>query len=104
MNKIEMQYIGAAAVLGRVSHLCREDTNAMYSIKRAMDDCAAAFPGRFEVIRTSNGGYSLEPIFAAPEPASAPVAGRRRRNAARRERVSQNLVETMQGIMGDKKP
>jgi len=62
---MKVQYIGACALLGRISMwrgLSEEDIEC---IARAMDDCAKLFPGRFEVVRTSGGGYSLEPVFAA---------------------------------------
>lgn len=61
MNK-DLLYVGACALLGRLStHVKSEEDRAC--IKRALDDCAAAFPGRFEVVRAGLG-WSLEPIFS----------------------------------------
>jgi hypothetical protein len=62
MSKIELQYVGACALLGRLSS-SRMTEDDLFSVKRALDDCAATFPGRFEIVRTSSGGYSLEPIL-----------------------------------------
>ncbi len=60
MNDLEIQYIGACALLGRLSrHIT--DTEELYLIERAMNDCADSFPGRFEVIGNNVGGWSLEP-------------------------------------------
>mgnify|MGYP001558163998 FL=1 len=60
MNDIEIQYIGACALLGRLSrHIM--DAEERDLIKRAMDDCVESFHGRFEVIGTNVGGWSLEP-------------------------------------------
>jgi len=58
---LEMKYIGAVALLGRISHNFRDDEKTLYCIKHAMDDLVEELPGRFEVVKTS-GGYSLEPI------------------------------------------
>lgn len=58
----DMQYIGACSLLGRLSNR-RMAEDDLYCVKRALDDCAAAFPGSFEVVETSSGGYSLEPIL-----------------------------------------
>lgn len=58
----EMQYVGACCLLGRLSNHINDEQDR-YCIKRALDDCAASFPGRFEVVKTSGGGWSLEPIL-----------------------------------------
>ena len=57
---MEMKYIGAVALLGRLSEKFRGDEETLYCIKRAMDDLVEELPGRFEVVKTT-GGYSLEP-------------------------------------------
>lgn len=59
---IEMQYIGACSLLGRLSGRVKDEQDR-YCIKRALDDCAAAFPGRFEVVKAFGGGWLLEPIL-----------------------------------------
>lgn len=58
---IKMQYIGAVALLGRLSGqgtLHQEDNDA---VAQAMEDLVALYPNDFEIWNTSNGGYSLEP-------------------------------------------
>jgi hypothetical protein len=64
--RMEMQYIGACHLLGRLANKLKDDDDK-YCVKRALDDCAAAFPGRFEVIKTS-GGWSLEPVASSNAP------------------------------------
>lgn len=64
--RVKMQYIGAVALLGRLSGqrtLQREDNE---SIAQAMEDLCEAYPGAFEIWPTSNGGYSLEPKRQTP--------------------------------------
>lgn len=61
---LRMQYIGACSLLARLSgrrELSEEDRDC---IGRALADCVASFPDSFELVDLSNGGYSLEPIFA----------------------------------------
>jgi hypothetical protein len=56
---LEIKYIGAVALLGRLSPQIRDDDDR-YCIKQAMDDLLAEMPGRFEIWKVS-GGFSLEP-------------------------------------------
>lgn len=57
---IRMQYMGACALLGRLSsHVRNEDD--LECIHRALLDCAAITDGRFEVVRAGQG-WSLEPV------------------------------------------
>jgi hypothetical protein len=61
LNQLQMQYIGACSLLGRLSNrrgLSDDDRDA---ICRALDDCAQTFKGRFEVVEVGEGGVSLEP-------------------------------------------
>lgn len=60
MNK-DLLYVGACALLGRLSARPQSEEDRA-CIKRALDDCVEAFPGRFEVVN-AGGGWSLEPIF-----------------------------------------
>ncbi len=57
-QSMEIKYIGAVSLLGR---LCRRlDEEDMDLVRRAMDDLLDEFPGRFEIWKVS-GGFSLEP-------------------------------------------
>lgn len=62
MNQVEMQYLGACALLGRLSSQIKDPLDRD-AIRRCLDDAARAFPGRFEVVKTHNGGMLLEPIM-----------------------------------------
>ena len=59
INPLYMQYLGACALLGRVSKWVK-DPDELDCIRQALCDCAKETDGRFEVIRTS-GGWSIEP-------------------------------------------
>jgi hypothetical protein len=57
-QSMEIKYIGAVSLLGR---LCRNlDEEDMELVKIAMEDLLEEMPGRFEIWKVS-GGYSLEP-------------------------------------------
>lgn len=57
---IKMQYIGAVALLGRLSgYKLDDDDNDL--IKRAMQDLCDLYPDSFEIWNTGDGGCSLEP-------------------------------------------
>lgn len=56
---IRMQYVGACALLARLSGKIK-DADDHACIKRALEDCATTLGG-FEVVATSDGGFSLEP-------------------------------------------
>lgn len=59
-QRIYMQYIGACALLGRISgSRLTDDENV--SIHQALTDLATMFPQRFAIWQTSGGGCSLEP-------------------------------------------
>lgn len=62
-NVMRMQYVGACSLLARLSS---RDMSAddLECVERALNDCADLFPGSFEVIETSRGGLSLEPVIA----------------------------------------
>jgi hypothetical protein len=60
---IEMHYIGACALLGRLS--VKAGSDDQYLIKRALDDLVGLLPGRFEIV-TVSGGWSLEPMRIKP--------------------------------------
>ncbi len=63
MSKAEIQYLGVVSLLTRIAGKSL-DLEDKAIIKQALDDCAAVFPGRFEVIRTTaRCGYSLEPLI-----------------------------------------
>jgi len=64
MNE-HMQYMGACALLGRLSARIKDEDD-LESIHRAMLDCAATTDGRFEVVRAGERGWSLEPVKDAP--------------------------------------
>lgn len=56
---LKMQYIGACALLGRISgSRLTEDENDC--IAQALADCTNLYPDSFTVWETSGGGYSLE--------------------------------------------
>lgn len=59
MTTAEMHYIGVCALLGRLSSKIK-DEEALVLIEAALNDCAEQFPGRFEVVKVTNG-WSLEP-------------------------------------------
>jgi hypothetical protein len=60
MTRVELQYIGAVSLLGRLSrHI--EDEEDMCCIEMAMNDLVAALPGRFEIVECHRG-WSLEPL------------------------------------------
>lgn len=62
-HKLEMQYIGAVSLLGRLSSHLRDNGGEDSSlIKMVMEDLRKALPGRFEIWKTTSGGWSLEPI------------------------------------------
>jgi len=57
----EIYYVGAVALLGRLSDKFRHDQETLYCIEAAIDDLIKNLPGRFEKVKTT-GGWSLEPI------------------------------------------
>jgi hypothetical protein len=61
---IEMHYIGACALLGRLS--TKYNTGDLDLIKGALDDLVTLLPGRFEVVSVSRG-WSLEPVRTSHE-------------------------------------
>lgn len=56
----DMRYIGACSLLGRISAYVT-DPEDLASIRHAMEDCVATFPGRLEIWDTATG-LSLEPV------------------------------------------
>jgi len=58
---IRMQYMGACALLARLSGHVRIDADDMECIHRALVDCAAITADNFEVVRAGGQGWSLEP-------------------------------------------
>lgn len=65
MNRMELQYIGACSLLGRLLKRIHDDDERL-AAEIAVADCAAAFPGRFDVIN-ADGGLLLEPRQDTPE-------------------------------------
>ena len=59
---IEIHYIGACSLLGRLSQKTYIDREDKVLIRMALDDLVHVLPDRFEVVETSSGGISLEPI------------------------------------------
>ena len=59
-HKLELQYIGAVALLGRLSRDSKDDED-LCCVEMAMNDLVKALPGRFEAVKY-NRGWSLEPI------------------------------------------
>ena len=57
---IEMQYIGAVALLGRIVRSFHYNEEDLALVEMAMQDLVKTLPGRFEVVKTT-GGWSLEP-------------------------------------------
>lgn len=58
MRKFELQYIGACAYLGRLYPKVPKDEQE--TIKYILDDFIDEYDNRFELIKTADGGYSLE--------------------------------------------
>lgn len=59
--KLRMQYVGACALLGRLSGRFQNNADDMDCIRRAMQDCADRYPESLEVVGCGSGGLSLEP-------------------------------------------
>ena len=60
MNRsMEIKYIGAVALLGRLSQRIKDEED-LYCIEQAMNDLLEDLPGRFEIWKLHNG-FSLEP-------------------------------------------
>ena len=60
---IELHYVGACALLGRLS--TKTSSEGLHMIKGALDDLIMLLPGRFEVVSISRG-WSLEPVRTKP--------------------------------------
>lgn len=59
---LEIKYIGAVSLLGRLVSKGREIQNEdIILVHAAMNDLLEEFPERFEIWKVS-GGYSLEPL------------------------------------------
>lgn len=62
-RSMEIKYIGAVSLLGRLSPQIKDEDD-LYCIKQAMDDLQEEMPGRFGIVKVSGGfslGFSLEP-------------------------------------------
>lgn len=57
----QIKYLSACVLLGRLSNRAI-GSQQLHSVQHALSDCADTFPGQFEVIATSNGGWVLEPL------------------------------------------
>jgi hypothetical protein len=58
---LKLHYLGVCSLLGRLSQRHNISGDDLDSIEHALADCAAFWPTRLEVVRTTNGGFSLEP-------------------------------------------
>lgn len=56
---MEIQYIGACALLARLSRKI-EDEEDLAAIECALDECCRIFPKRFEYVPVKPRGFSLE--------------------------------------------
>jgi len=57
---VRMQYVGVCSLLARLSGRIKDEDD-LSCIEQALEDCAATVGG-FEVVRTSDGGFSMEPV------------------------------------------
>lgn len=63
---LEMRYIGACALLGRLAaKIDRDDIDSRYLIEAALADCRAQLPGRFKVLECADRSLALEPVNIA---------------------------------------